>query len=349
MPSPYGQPWLRQTGKSALPDDNPVNFRDEKSLRHISEIVCIYFLCRPVYLLAGKQSRLLNQLTILSCLQECKNELFSFSKEEQDIILARVFEHVSKFSSHDLLVGEKEVSPSDYESIKNLVARLKKGEPLQYVLGEAWFLGLRLEVNKDVLIPRPETEELVEWVTQEIRKTGQMNPFILDVCTGSGCIALALKKSFPESGIIATDSGEEALTIAKKNGSLLNLLVEFRSDDALDPASFGNEDVFNVIVSNPPYIGEDEYDAITSSVRDYEPRQALFTGNTDPLIFYRAIAGFALHHLEPDGLLFFEINQLYGEKMVRLLNDLNFKEVELRKDLSGSDRMIKAKSPKFEF
>jgi release factor glutamine methyltransferase len=221
--------------------------------------------------------------------------------------------------------------------IKAIVARLKNAEPIQYVLGETEFFGLKLKVNPAVLIPRPETLELVEWVLQS-KLPDRCN--ILDIGTGSGCIALAIKKNIRDARVSAIDISEKALEIARLNADINNLGIEFFQADILHLRKIGGEK-YDVIVSNPPYVRESEKAKMHNNVLCYEPGIALFVDDKDPLVFYNAIAIFAKENLTANGQLFFEINEKLGEEMSGLLSGLGFTEIEIRKDINGKNRMIR--------
>lgn len=224
------------------------------------------------------------------------------------------------------------------EDIKNAVARLLKDEPLQYILGEADFYDLTFGVTPSVLIPRPETEELVEWILTSVDKDVD----ILDIGTGSGCIPISLKKHLPKSDVSSMDYSTDAIEVAKSNALRNGVDVQFYHDDALNFSDKMYEMSWDVIVSNPPYIRVLEKVEMRDNVLDYEPEMALFVSNEDPLIFYREIAKYAMKTLKSGGMLFFEINQYLGQETVALLDLLGFVDIQLRKDLSGNDRMIKA-------
>jgi release factor glutamine methyltransferase len=209
--------------------------------------------------------------------------------------------------------------------------RLEKGEPIQYIIGTTWFYGLEFQVTPDVLIPRPETEELVDWIVQSKPK-GE----ILDLCTGSGCIAVSLAKTLNQK-VTAVDVSAGALEVAKQNAKLNEVEVEFLERDVLNLEDFSGK--FEVIVSNPPYVRELEKAEILPNVLEHEPHLALFVPDDDALIFYRKIAQWSLAHLAPNGRLYFEINQYLGPQTVKMLEGFGYK-VELRKDMAGNDRMI---------
>lgn len=214
--------------------------------------------------------------------------------------------------------------------------RLKEECPIQYILGYEEFCDLRFKVNSSVLIPRPETSELVEWVEREA--TGA--PRILDIGTGSGCIAISLAKKMPNSHITAWDISTDALSVAKENNRLNGTDVTFAQTDILSYNPTG--ETFDIIVSNPPYIREEEKKDMQPNVLNWEPHTALFVPNNDPLLFYRTIAKKALTMLVPGGKLFFEINRAYGKEICNMLNDYGYTQIKLHKDFADNDRMIKA-------
>ena len=220
-----------------------------------------------------------------------------------------------------------------------IVAQLKKEIPIQYILGTTNFYGLDFEVNENVLIPRPETEELVEWIIsnhQKDKSTGTLR--VLDIGTGSGCIAIALAKNIPGSEVFAIDVSEMALATAKKNAEYNKVSVTFLEKDILKTEDLEQE--FDIIVSNPPYVRMLEQSEIRKNVLDNEPHLALFVEDDDALIFYRKIATLAKKNLFENGCLYFEINQYLGKEMVDLLSSMNYRDIELRKDIYGNERMI---------
>ncbi len=225
-------------------------------------------------------------------------------------------------------------------SLRTILERLLKHEPVQYILGEADFYGLKFKVNSAVLIPRPETEELVEWAIAQDNGGKGVGLSILDIGTGTGCIPIALSKTLSLASIAACDISEEALAVARENNKLNNTQVKFFRLDILNDLIADNG--YDLIISNPPYIGQNERGNMEAHVLDFEPYLALFAPDEDVLIFYKAIAKKALTALKNDGVLLFEINAAKGAEVVNLLRDLNYKDIELRKDLSGKDRMVKA-------
>lgn len=225
---------------------------------------------------------------------------------------------------------------------------LKQQKPIQYILGETEFYGLQFNVNENVLIPRPETEELVDWIIKDSKlKSQNSEPIkILDIGTGSGCIAISLAKHLPEAQVFAVDISESALKIAKENADRNGIEVEFIKANILESSlwedvALQQVDFFDIIVSNPPYVRELEKREIKPNVLDNEPHLALFVENDNPLIFYKAITDFAVDKLKSNGSLYFEINQYLGQETKQLLVDFEFNDIQLRKDLNGNDRMLK--------
>jgi len=239
-----------------------------------------------------------------------------------------------------------------FEILEDLIQQ----KPIQYILGETEFYGLKFRVNPHVLIPRQETEELVDWILKDIKLNVESSKFhenhtnpkfrILDIGTGSGCIAISLAKHLPNAKVYALDISESALKVAKQNAELNNVNIKFLKCDILDSSLW--EDVrqseqmgFNIIVSNPPYVRQLEKTEIKPNVLDNEPHLALFVDNAKPLVFYKAITTFASIYLKPKGQLYFEINQYLGEETQQLLVDAGFQNIELRNDINGNDRMLK--------
>lgn len=221
-----------------------------------------------------------------------------------------------------------------------ILNQLKKEIPIQYLLGKTHFYGLEFEVNENVLIPRPETEELVEWIINENSKTDKSRKIkILDIGTGSGCIAISLAKNIPNAEVYAIDVSKKAIETAKRNAIRNNVEVTFILQDILKTDELKCN--FDIIVSNPPYVRNLEKEEIKKNVLDYEPHLALFVEDNDALIFYRKIAELAKKNLSENGQLYFEINQYLGKEMTNLLEKLDFKKVELRKDIYDNDRMTK--------
>lgn len=265
-----------------------------------------------------------------------------YDKNEIDAIFLLVLHHFLNLSRADyLLKKDNIVDEQNAAHFTQVLEALKTGKPIQYILGETYFYGLPFKVNETVLIPRPETEELVDWIISIINPSNTLN--ILDIGTGSGCIAIALQKNLPNAHIYALDIAEDSLVTAQKNAQLNNCAVQFIHQDILAIQQQKVQQQYQIIVSNPPYIKEDEKQAMHHNVLANEPYRALFVSNENPLVFYEAICNFALLNLEIGGLLFFEINECLGLQTVDLLNYKGFVEIELRKDMQGKDRMIKAK------
>jgi len=230
------------------------------------------------------------------------------------------------------------VSGKKYDKFQNALEGLKKYEPIQYILGDTEFYGLVFKVTPSVLIPRPETEELVAWIIKECKEKQNFN--ILDIGTGSGCIAISLAKSLPKAKVFALDVSEEALKVAKQNATINDIDVEFIEADILD-WDFGDLQ-FDVIVSNPPYIRELEREAMSANVVDHEPHLALFVEDDDALLFYKTITEVSNKILKSEGQLYFEVNENLGEDTKQLLLDSSYNSIELRKDVFDKNRMLKA-------
>lgn len=219
---------------------------------------------------------------------------------------------------------------------ETVLSQLKEHKPIQYILGETEFYGLPFYVNENTLIPRPETEELVDWIIKENSKGKELK--ILDVGTGTGCIAISLAKNLPNAKVFAMDVSEKALEVAQKNAKRNGVEVEFLHQSILEVDDLKHS--FDIIVSNPPYVRNLEKEEIKKNVLDYEPHLALFVEDNDALLFYRKISELATKNLSEKGQLYFEINQYLGIEMLALLEKLNFQNIELRKDIYGNDRMI---------
>lgn len=258
-----------------------------------------------------------------------ESEIISFTR----LLLESVYgwDYTTQILNKNEIVGE-----SEFREIENVVSRLKQFEPIQYILGETEFMDLKLKVNRSVLIPRPETEELVNWI---IETNSLDSPRILDIGTGSGCIPLALKSIIKNAKISTVDISEKALEVAKQNAVKNNLDVHFFETDILNWENL-NWDLFDVIVSNPPYVREIEKQKMHMNVLKYEPENALFVSNENPLIFYERIAEFAHKYLVKNGKLFFEINEYLSDEMYNLLEHNGFEDIKLRKDINGKMRMI---------
>ncbi|WP_298370247.1 peptide chain release factor N(5)-glutamine methyltransferase [uncultured Lutibacter sp.] len=231
-----------------------------------------------------------------------------------------------------------EISENDLTFLNNALTELSKSTPIQYILGETEFLDLVFKTNNNVLIPRPETEELVQSIIDDHKDSGEIK--ILDIGTGSGCIAISLAKNLPNAKVYALDISKEALKMAKQNAILNNTSVEFIETDILNLEKL--PDNFDIIVSNPPYVREVEKEQMEKNVLDNEPHIALFVTNENPLLFYNKIGDLAKKHLTSKGTLYFEINQYLGKETAELISNKGLKNVQLKKDIFGEDRMLKA-------
>lgn len=243
------------------------------------------------------------------------------------------------FTKIDIQLRKNEILEQSFvNKFSAVVRRLKQGEPIQYILGETEFCGLRFYLDSSTLIPRPETAELVRWV-----ETGLIpGQSLLDIGTGSGCIAVTLARNHPDLKVTGLDISAPALRTAGRNAQRHRTTVAFRQADILKYENYPWES-YDVLVSNPPYIRESEKKDMAVQVAEHEPRQALFVPDNDPLLFYRRIAGFGQSHLHPDGRLYLEINEALGQETIQLLREHRYQEIELRQDFYGKDRMICAK------
>ena len=238
---------------------------------------------------------------------------------------------------------EYTISKEEEQPLFEALSRLKLEEPIQYILGETEFFGLVFKVNQNTLIPRPETEELVQWIIEDYKDNLEQIK-ILDIGTGTGCIPISLAKNLPKAKVKALDISTKALEVAKQNAELNAVEVDFIKQNILETYHTQLDSAsqkFDVIVSNPPYVRELEKAEMKGNVLKHEPELALFVDNTNPLIFYKAITEFAIHNLKAGGTLYFEINKYLGAEMIQLLEDFNFKDIELKKDMFGNNRMIK--------
>jgi len=267
-----------------------------------------------------------------------------YDVDESDVIATWVLTEVTGYSSAKLKAfDDAELTTDHITAMQTMLNRLKNGEPVQYVLGHTEFYGLTFKVNTSVLIPRPETEELVQWILNTVKACNLPIASVLDVGTGSGCIAISLKKHLSTSKVYAVDISAAALSVASENAALNQTEIHFIEDDVTNIQQellLNNQ--FQIIVSNPPYVTPTDKTLMHTNVTHHEPHTALFVPEDDPLLFYKAITTYAISNLDDNGYLFFEINEAYGIQTIDLLQQHGFSDVELRKDFFGKDRMIKA-------
>ncbi len=268
-----------------------------------------------------------------------------YLKEEVNSFFFMLTESYFDFSRIQLaLQPDFEINKQLELQILKALEALKNHEPIQYIIGQTQFFGLPFKVNESVLIPRPETEELVEWVINNQQTTNSKQLDILDIGTGSGCIAISLAKKLPNAKVFALDVSKEALNIAKANARQNNVEIEFVEADILKTAYRipNTEDLkYDIIVSNPPYVRTSEKGQMQPNVLKHEPHLALFVEAEDSLLFYRKITQLANQALSPNGILYFEINEYLGKDMLKLMKDEGFAEVEIKTDIFGKNRMIK--------
>lgn len=281
-------------------------------------------------------------LSLYSAFQNLKQQLQSlYSSGEATAIAHELLAHITGLNKLQRLTEKEKLFTSDqFEQFENATSRLLNGEPLQYITAVQWFLGKPFYVNKHVLIPRPETEELVQWIIAEWKEKQTIS--ILDIGTGSGCIPISLKLQLQHANISSCDISKDALDVAQKNASNFAVEVNFIQLDFLEANSWQQIDRYDVIVSNPPYIPLSEKESLDKNVRDYEPDAALFVPEDDALLFYRKIALFGKKHLQPNGAIYCELHRDYAVATKELFEAMNYKDVSLRKDIHGNDRMLKA-------
>ncbi len=278
----------------------------------------------------------------------------NISLAEQQLVnqLSKIYEHAEAVAITHMVMQELtgqskserrmashiELTEAQALRLQQMAAQLEQCCPVQYVIGKAWFYNMELLVNEDVLIPRPETEELVQWVLEEVQNIAA--PTILDVGTGSGCIPIAIKKNWPDATVFALDVSDAALSIAKKNAAIQKAEVHFLHADILDENIWPAQ-TFDIIISNPPYIPQQESHVLDKNVTDWEPHLALFVPDNDPILFYKKISAFAKKHLHANGSLFFECHQQYVKQVLTALKEIGF-DAQQKADMFGNDRMVKA-------
>lgn len=264
-----------------------------------------------------------------------------FSEREIRMMFQLSAEKRLNISSSELILADSvRMSESDLLFFHSIVKRLLNKEPFQYIHGETEFYGLRIKTDERVLIPRPETEELVDWIVQSQHANLQN---IADICSGSGCIALSLKSKFPEVIVTGFDISDGALEVSVENASLNHLNVDFEKSNALKDELPLPDNSVDVIVANPPYVTDSEKIRMQEHVLLYEPHLALFVEDESPFVFYDKIACMAMKKLKPGGYLYFEINEKYGAEIIGLLGRYGYKNIELKEDLQGKNRMIRGK------
>ena len=262
-----------------------------------------------------------------------------YGEGEAKAIARMVYEVRYGLTFTDLCIGkDTQLSADDQAELEEIAQRLERHEPIQYVLGKAEFMGKWYDVEPGVLIPRPETEELVRWIV--LKETPAT---VLDIGTGSGCIAITLAAMYPKATVTAWDISEKALKVARTNAIRHKVNVLFQQVDILANSQQPKANSYDIIISNPPYICNKEREAMEQNVLDYEPHEALFVPDEDPLLFYRAIAEYGKKVLKPDGWLYFEINPLYAEPLRELLHSMSYHDIECKDDQYGKQRMIRAR------
>ncbi len=276
-----------------------------------------------------------------------------YEVSEAESIANIVFEEILYIKKQHIFFLDKQINDGEIEQLNFILGKLLKHEPVQYVLGVADFFGFRFKVDNNVLIPRRETEELVDLIIKDVRNTKSESGSqvlkeinILDIGTGSGCIAISLKKNLPFAQLTAIDISKEAIKVATENAFLNKVSIDFIEADILNsqlsiPIAIGTNSQFNIIVSNPPYITVEEKNKMLKNVLEFEPHNALFITNNDPLQFYKAIADFAKDHLKENGKLYFEINESFGFEVKEMLENKDFTQVEIIKDMQGKERIVK--------
>jgi release factor glutamine methyltransferase len=280
----------------------------------------------------------------------------TYEEQEATNIADLAIEHVTGLSRTERVAKKQdELSLLQLQQLEKDLQRLQQYEPIQYIMNKAWFYGMELYVDKNVLIPRPETEELVQWIVDDVKasgkdvfiqksmeadKTTQLK--ILDVGSGSGCIPLALKKTMPKAEVWGCDISEEALNVARRNGSALNIRVDFQGMNFLDEAQQKLLPTVDIIISNPPYVPLKDKQQMNSNVVDHEPHTALFVPDEDPLVFYKALAEFGKKRLYENGSVYMEVHEEIGNDVVNLFKENGYNNVQLKKDMQGKERMVKA-------
>jgi len=286
-------------------------------------------------------------MTIIEAQQQLIQRLSPiYDKREAGNIADMVMESVTGYKKSERVIHKTSSLDNELsERLEKYIIDLEQQKPVQYVLKEAWFYGMNFYVDENVLIPRPETEELVNWVVKEIHSSESVGwnrrTIILDVGTGSGCIPVSLKKAIPSAELWGCDVSELALNVARINSAKLGHLVDFQGLDFLDPVQRNQLPHVNILVSNPPYVPEKDKESMQPNVVKYEPHIALFVPDNDPLIFYRSIADFGNHRMHKDGIIFVEIHEDLASPLREIFRSAGYSRIELRRDMQGKERMMK--------
>jgi len=281
--------------------------------------------------------------TVSDLVQYIRSELQEiYPLNEINSLTNIIFQHATPLQKPHLrhLYPHQKLDAGQCQHIKDITKQLKTGKPIQQILKETEFYDLKLKISPEVLIPRQETEELVDWMIQDL---ANQTCRILDIGTGTGCIALALAKNLKNARVSALDYSERILQLARQNARINQASIHLLKADILKEEAIPGH--YHVIVSNPPYVRNEEKSRMHPNVLDYEPKEALFVSDEDPLIFYRHILNYASAHLLEEGYVYFEINEALGEEMKGLFQNFGYRHIVLRKDLNGKDRMIKAQKP----
>ena len=270
-----------------------------------------------------------------------------YERREANQVAGFVIESLTGFNNSQRIVHKDVLFTRQQQTNFHLIVmELLDQKPVQYVLQEAHWHGMKLYVDEHVLIPRPETEELVSWCIESIKEKFPVEDCTaFDIGTGSGCIAIAIKKALPSVKVSAADISEDALQVAAQNAEEQGTDISFYKNNILDEKQWKEISSFHCIISNPPYITEGETASMSRNVLQFEPHLALFVPDNNPLLFYDAISSFGLQHLHNGGLLFFEINESFGSEVANLLSTKGYANVELRKDMQGKDRMVRGEQP----
>jgi len=282
-----------------------------------------------------------NSLNINDAIKLIKNELkLLYNSNEIQQLIYIIFDHVLNFSKTDVHTKTDLIlSKSNTNQLNYIIFLLKKEMPVEYIVGKTNFYNLIFNVSSDVLIPRPETEELADWI---IKENKLKNLKIIDIGTGSGCIAVSLAKFIKDSHVDAMDISKNAISIAKLNAKRNNVKINFFINDILCLKNNSKKYKYNIIVSNPPYVMEQEKDIMKSNVLNFEPHEALFVPDDDPLIYYRSVINFAINNLEGNGIIYFEINERFSVEITNLLIQKGFLNVIIKKDINNKFRFVKA-------